>query len=161
MAAAEVAPGAGSALDQLAIKVVRGLSMDAPHAARSGHQGTAMALAPLAHVLWTRIMRYDAAAPDWPNRDLLMQRAEEQLFTAGGSAADIKAFFKGAAPRTAIGEAAAPGAPGEYYWGGAAGTYFWVDPRNDLVVVFMIQSPRQRAAYRTILRNMIYAAISR
>ena len=69
MAAAEVAPGAGSALDQLAIKVVRGLSMDAPHAARSGHQGTAMALAPLAHVLWTRIMRYDAAAPDWPNRD--------------------------------------------------------------------------------------------
>jgi len=28
-----------------------------------------MALAPLAHVLWTRIMRYDAADPDWPNRD--------------------------------------------------------------------------------------------
>ena len=69
MAAAEVAPGAGSELEQLAIKVIRGLSMDAPHAARSGHQGTAMALAPLAHVLWTRIMRYDAAAPDWPNRD--------------------------------------------------------------------------------------------
>src|SRR5690606_32156586 len=43
--------------------------MDAPHAARSGHQGTAMALAPLAHVLWTRIMRYDAAAPEWPDRD--------------------------------------------------------------------------------------------
>src|SRR3546814_20560612 len=43
--------------------------MDAPHAARSGHQGTAMALAPLAHVLWTRIMRYDAAEPEWPDRD--------------------------------------------------------------------------------------------
>ncbi|MYA14096.1 MAG: transketolase [Acidimicrobiaceae bacterium] len=43
--------------------------MDAPHAARSGHQGTAMALAPLAHVLWTRIMRYDAQRPDWPDRD--------------------------------------------------------------------------------------------
>ena len=28
-----------------------------------------MALSPLAHVLWTRIMRYDAAAPDWPDRD--------------------------------------------------------------------------------------------
>ena len=69
MAAAEVAPGTGSDLEQLAIKVIRGLSMDAPHAARSGHQGTAMALAPLAHVLWTRIMRYDAAAPDWANRD--------------------------------------------------------------------------------------------
>ena len=56
-------------LEQRAINVIRGLSMDAPHAARSGHQGTAMALSPLAHVLWTRIMRYDASDPDWPDRD--------------------------------------------------------------------------------------------
>ena len=47
-------------LEQRAINVIRGLAMDAPHAARSGHQGTAMALAPLAHVLWTRVLRYDA-----------------------------------------------------------------------------------------------------
>ena len=57
------------ALEQRAINVVRGLAMDAPHAANSGHQGTAMALAPLAHVLWTRVMDYDAADPDWPDRD--------------------------------------------------------------------------------------------
>ena len=56
-------------LDQRAINVIRGLAMDAPQAARNGHPGTAMALAPLAHVLWTRIMRYDADAPDWPDRD--------------------------------------------------------------------------------------------
>jgi len=56
-------------LEQRAIAVIRGLAMDAPHAARSGHQGTAMALAPLAHVLWTRIMRYDATDPEWPDRD--------------------------------------------------------------------------------------------
>ncbi|MEQ1786715.1 MAG: transketolase [Acidimicrobiales bacterium] len=56
-------------LEQRAINVVRGLAMDAPHAARSGHQGTAMALAPLAHVLWTRIMKYDADDPRWPDRD--------------------------------------------------------------------------------------------
>jgi len=56
-------------LEKRAIDVVRGLAMDAPHRARSGHQGTAMALAPLAHVLWTRVMRYDAADPDWPDRD--------------------------------------------------------------------------------------------
>ncbi len=56
-------------LEQRAINVVRGLAMDAPHAARSGHQGTAMALAPLAHVLWTRVMKYDAADPHWPDRD--------------------------------------------------------------------------------------------
>ena len=37
--------------------------------ANSGHPGTAMALAPLAHVLFTRIMRYDAADPEWPDRD--------------------------------------------------------------------------------------------
>src|SRR5690242_5997220 len=43
--------------------------MDAPDAARSGHQGTAMALAPLAHVLFTRIMNYDPSDPDWPDRD--------------------------------------------------------------------------------------------
>ena len=43
--------------------------MDAPHKAKSGHQGTAMALAPLAHVLFTRIMTYDAADPEWPDRD--------------------------------------------------------------------------------------------
>jgi transketolase len=56
-------------LEEQAINVIRGLSMDAPRAARSGHQGTAMALAPLAHVLWTRIMTYDAEAPDWPDAD--------------------------------------------------------------------------------------------
>jgi transketolase len=58
-----------TALDQRAINVIRGLAMDGPQAANSGHPGTAMALAPLAHVLWTRIMRYDADAPDWPDRD--------------------------------------------------------------------------------------------
>ena len=60
---------ADGALESLAIDVVRGLAMDAPHAARSGHQGTAMALAPLAHVLWTRILNYDAQDPAWPDRD--------------------------------------------------------------------------------------------
>jgi len=66
---AETTAGITPDLERRAIDVIRGLAMDAPHAARSGHQGTAMALAPLAHVLWTRIMRYDAAAPEWPDRD--------------------------------------------------------------------------------------------
>ena len=55
--------------ERRAIDVVRTLAMDAPHAARSGHQGTAMALAPLAHVLWTRVLTYDATDPSWPDRD--------------------------------------------------------------------------------------------
>ncbi len=70
-------------------------------------------------------------------------------------------FGLGFAVRLAAGEAPAAGSPGEYYWGGAGGTYFWVDPKADLFVVFMMQSPRQRTAYRPILRNMIYAAIER
>ncbi|MDR3650571.1 MAG: transketolase [Acidimicrobiales bacterium] len=56
-------------LEQLGINVVRGLAMDAPQKADSGHPGTAMALAPLAHVLFTRIMRHDPADPHWPDRD--------------------------------------------------------------------------------------------
>ena len=59
----------GTGIEQRAINVIRGLAMDAPHAARSGHQGTAMALAPLAHVLWSRIMTFDPSAPHWPDRD--------------------------------------------------------------------------------------------
>src|SRR5258708_1817914 len=43
--------------------------MDAPQRAGNGHPGTAMALAPLAHVLWTKIMRHDPSNPDWPDRD--------------------------------------------------------------------------------------------
>jgi transketolase len=56
-------------LEQLGINVIRGLAMDAPQRANSGHPGTAMVLAPLAHVLWTRVLRHDPSAPDWPDRD--------------------------------------------------------------------------------------------
>jgi transketolase len=56
-------------LETRAINVIRGLAMDAVQKANSGHPGTAMALAPLAHVLLTRVMRYDATDPEWPDRD--------------------------------------------------------------------------------------------
>src|SRR5687768_10039385 len=56
-------------LEQLGINVIRGLAMDAPQQANSGHPGTAMALAPLAHVLFTRVMKHDPSEPDWPDRD--------------------------------------------------------------------------------------------
>jgi transketolase len=56
-------------LEQRGINVIRGLAMDAVQQANSGHPGTPMALAPLAHVLFTRVMRYDASDPEWPDRD--------------------------------------------------------------------------------------------
>jgi transketolase len=43
--------------------------MDAVQQADSGHPGTAMALAPLAYVLWQRHLRYNPANPDWSDRD--------------------------------------------------------------------------------------------
>ncbi|HEY1987899.1 MAG TPA: transketolase [Acidimicrobiales bacterium] len=58
-----------AALEQLGINVIRGIAMDGPRAANSGHPGTAMALAPLAHVLFTRVMRHDPSEPHWPDRD--------------------------------------------------------------------------------------------
>ncbi len=64
-----VLPVTQAELEQLGINVVRGLAMDAPQKADSGHPGTAMALAPLGHVLFTRIMRHDPADPHWPDRD--------------------------------------------------------------------------------------------
>ena len=56
-------------LDQLCINTVRALAMDAVQQAESGHPGTAMALAPLAYVLWQRHMRYNPANPYWVDRD--------------------------------------------------------------------------------------------
>jgi CubicO group peptidase (beta-lactamase class C family) len=49
---------------------------------------------------------------------------------------------------------------GDYYWGGAASTIFWVDPREDLVVVFMTQlMPSATFNFRGQLKNIVYSAI--
>ena len=56
-------------LDQLSINTVRTLAMDAVQLADSGHPGTAMALAPLAYVLWLRHLKYNPANPEWRDRD--------------------------------------------------------------------------------------------
>jgi len=68
----DVQPGGitgGEAWEDTAVKVIRGLAMDGPHQANSGHPGTAMALAPAAHVLFSRIMKFDPSDPHWPDRD--------------------------------------------------------------------------------------------
>jgi transketolase len=56
-------------LDRLAIDTIRTLAMDAVEAAKSGHPGTPMALAPVAFTIWKEFLRYDPADPAWPNRD--------------------------------------------------------------------------------------------
>src|SRR5438128_7126431 len=57
------------ALDELCINTIRTLSIDAVQKANSGHPGAPMGLAPLAYVLYTRVMRHNPSNPDWPNRD--------------------------------------------------------------------------------------------
>ena len=56
-------------IEQLTINTIRTLSMDAVQAAKSGHPGTPMALAPVAYELWRNVLRFDPDAADWPARD--------------------------------------------------------------------------------------------
>ncbi|NIO10985.1 MAG: transketolase, partial [Deltaproteobacteria bacterium] len=56
-------------LDQLCINTIRTLSMDAVQAAKSGHPGTPMAMAPVVYCLWQHFLRFDPQDPIWPNRD--------------------------------------------------------------------------------------------
>jgi CubicO group peptidase (beta-lactamase class C family) len=70
-------------------------------------------------------------------------------------------FGLGFAVRKDAGVSAFAGTAGEYNWGGAGGTYFWVDPKEDMFVVFMMQSPKHRVPYRYLLKDMIYAAITK
>ncbi len=48
---------------------IRALSMDAVQQANSGHPGAPMGMADIATVLFTQCLKYDPAAPDWPDRD--------------------------------------------------------------------------------------------
>src|SRR5438874_8050971 len=56
-------------VQQLSIDTIRTLSMDAVQQANAGHPGTAMALAPLAYLLYTETMRHSPSHPEWPDRD--------------------------------------------------------------------------------------------
>jgi len=56
-------------LDSLCINVIRGLAMDGPQKADSGHPGAAMALAPLGWVMFSRVLRHNPHNPAWVDRD--------------------------------------------------------------------------------------------
>ena len=88
-------------IEAQAISLIRGFAMDAPLRAKSGHQGTAMALAPLAHVLYSRILKHDPADPEWPDRDRfvlsnghasILQYSMLYLTGSGLELSDIEAF---------------------------------------------------------------------
>jgi transketolase len=62
-------PSWWSELDTKAVDTARLLAADAVQKAGSGHPGTAMSLAPLAYLLFQRIMRHDPTDPQWVGRD--------------------------------------------------------------------------------------------
>jgi CubicO group peptidase (beta-lactamase class C family) len=67
-------------------------------------------------------------------------------------------FGLGFAVRLHAGIAHMPGSIGQYFWGGLAGTTFWVDPAEQLFALMLTQAPGQRDYYRTLFRDLVYAA---
>jgi len=69
-------------------------------------------------------------------------------------------FGLGFEVRITTGEAALPGSVGEYGWAGNAGTLFWIDPKEQLIAIYMVQvSDPDRIALRNQFRTMVQSAI--
>jgi CubicO group peptidase (beta-lactamase class C family) len=68
-------------------------------------------------------------------------------------------FGLGFAVRTEPGIAPFLGSQGQFFWSGMAGTFFWIDPKEELFAVFMMQGPGQRQHTRSLVRNLVYAAV--
>ncbi|MFZ9222208.1 MAG: transketolase [Candidatus Nanopelagicaceae bacterium] len=58
-----------SELDEDAVRYARALAMDAVQKVGNGHPGTAMALAPVAYLLFQKVLRHDPSDPSWIARD--------------------------------------------------------------------------------------------
>jgi len=68
-------------------------------------------------------------------------------------------FGLGFGVRTKEGIAPFSGSVGQFFWSGMGGTFFWIDPKEDLFAIFMSQAPGQRVYTRTLVRNLVYAAL--
>jgi transketolase len=88
-------------VDNLAINTIRVLAADATAHANSGHPGAPMGMAPVAHVLFNRFMRFNPKNPQWLNRDrfvlsnghgCMLQYALLHLYGYALSLDDLKAF---------------------------------------------------------------------
>ena len=70
-------------------------------------------------------------------------------------------FGLGVAVRTQAGVAGVPGTPGEFMWSGAQGTMFWVDPKEEMAVVFLANTPGPvRRHYRELVKTLVVQAIA-
>ncbi|HLY47365.1 MAG TPA: serine hydrolase domain-containing protein [Stellaceae bacterium] len=69
-------------------------------------------------------------------------------------------FGLGFAVRKEAGRCPLPGSVGDFWWHGVLGTTFWIDPAEQLIAVFMLQSPEHRMRYRNLTRQLVYAALT-
>jgi CubicO group peptidase (beta-lactamase class C family) len=69
-------------------------------------------------------------------------------------------FGLGFEVRTSVGDSALPGSLGEYGWAGNAGTLFWIDPKEQLIAIYMVQvDDGVRIMLRNQFRTMVQSAI--
>jgi CubicO group peptidase (beta-lactamase class C family) len=69
-------------------------------------------------------------------------------------------FGLGFEVRRTVGAAGLPGSVGEYGWAGNAGTLFWIDPKEDLIAIYMVQvNEADRVMLRNQFRTMVQAAV--
>ena len=69
-------------------------------------------------------------------------------------------FGLGFAVRREAGVACWSGTTGEYYWSGLGGTAFWIDPKEELIGIWMMQAPNQRTHYRQLFKTLVLQAIT-
>jgi len=70
-------------------------------------------------------------------------------------------FGLGVAVRRETGVAGVPGTPGEFLWSGAQGTMFWVDPKEELTVVYLANTPGPiRRHYRELIKALVLQSIA-
>ncbi|KAG6054025.1 hypothetical protein E4U17_004149 [Claviceps sp. LM77 group G4] len=90
-----------SEVDQVAINTIRLLAVDATFNSNSGHPGAPMGMAPVAHVLFNKFMKFNPKNPKWLNRDrfvlsnghgCMLQYALLHLFGYDLSIQDLKDF---------------------------------------------------------------------
>ncbi|MEY3029348.1 MAG: hypothetical protein RL198_745, partial [Actinomycetota bacterium] len=68
-------------LDDLTVKTIKALAADAVERVGNGHPGTAISLAPVAHLLFQKVLRHDPSAPDWIGRDRFILSAGHSSLT--------------------------------------------------------------------------------
>ena len=66
------------ALDQLSIDTLRLLAVDAVEKAKSGHPGAPLGCAPIAYLLFHKLMKHNPAHAKWADRDRFVLRSEER-----------------------------------------------------------------------------------